>query len=76
MSELWQIKPDDPLSARAVHTWEQRLSRGDWCVKTVVWAEMTSSATHFQLSASLKAYEGDEIIFERHFDDKVPRRFV
>jgi uncharacterized protein len=37
---------------------------------------MTSSATHFQLSASLKAYEGDEIIFERHFDDKVPRRFV
>ena len=34
MSERWEIHPDDPLSARAVHVWEQRLSRGDWAVRT------------------------------------------
>jgi len=76
MTELWEIHPDDPLSARAVHTWEQRQSRGDWSVKTNAWAEMTASATHLHLKASLTAYAGDVKVFERHFDDKVARRFV
>lgn len=76
MTELWEIHPDDPLSARAVHTWEQRLSRGDWSVKTTAWAEMTATATHFRLQAKLVAWEGDTIVFERNFDDSVPRRFV
>ena len=76
MTELWEIHPDDPLSARAVHTWEQRQSRGDWSVKTNAWAEMTATATHLHLKASLTAYEGDTKVFERHFDDKVARRFV
>ncbi|MDO8982204.1 CocE/NonD family hydrolase [Cypionkella sp.] len=76
MTELWEIHPDDPLSARAVHTWEQRLSRGDWSVKTNAWAEMTATASHLHLKASLTAWEGDTKVFERHYDDKVPRRFV
>jgi predicted acyl esterase len=76
MTELWEIRPNDPLSARAVHTWEQRLSRGDWCVKTTAWAEMTATATDLHMKARLTAYEGDQIIFDRSFDDKVPRRFI
>ncbi|GLS85462.1 peptidase S15 [Cypionkella aquatica] len=76
MTELWEIHPDDPLSARAVHTWEQRQSRGDWSVRTNAWAEMTATATHLRLKASLTAWEGDTKIFERHFDDEVSRKFV
>ena len=76
MTELWEIHPDDPLSARAVHTWEQRQSRGDWSVKTNAWAEMTATASHLHLKARLTAYEGDTKVFERHFDDRVARRFV
>ena len=76
MTELWEIHPDDPLSARAVHTWEQRLSRGDWSVKTNAWAEMTATASHLHLKASLTAWEGNTKVFERHYDDQVPRRFV
>lgn len=76
MTELWEIRPNDPLSARAVHTWEQRLSRGDWCVKTIAWAEMTATATELHLKARLTAYEGDQVIFDRSFDDRVPRRFI
>jgi hypothetical protein len=76
MTELWEIRPEDPLAARAVHTWEQRQSRGDWCVKTKAWAEMTATATHLHMKARLTAYEGDQIIFDREFDDTVPRRFV
>lgn len=76
MTELWEVHPDDPLSARAVHTWEQRLSRGDWRVRTEAWAEMTATATHLRLQARLTAYEGETKIFERVFDDEVPRSFV
>ncbi len=76
MSELWEIHPDDPLSARAVHVWEQRLSRGDWSVRTRAEAEMTGTATHLRMTARLQAWEGEAIVFEREFDAEVDRRFV
>jgi predicted acyl esterase len=76
MSELWEVHPDDPQSARAVHVWEQRLSRGDWRVKTRAEAEMTADGETLRMTAVLRAWEGDVMIFERHFDDKVPRRYV
>ena len=76
MRERWEVQADDPLSARAVQVWEQRLSRGDWRVKTRAEAEMTASATHLRMVARLMAWEGDTIIFQRQFDDEVRRRFV
>ena len=76
MSELWQISPDDPTSAKAVHIWEQRLSRGDWQVRTKAEAEMTCTATHLRMTARLTAWEGSRVIFERDWDDSVERRFV
>lgn len=76
MSERWEIRPDDPLSAKAVHVWEQRLSRGDWSVRTRAEAEMTGSATELRHKAVLRAWEGGVLVFERAWDDSVPRRFV
>jgi predicted acyl esterase len=76
MSELWEISPADPLSARAVHVWEQRLSRGDWSVRTRAEAEMTGTASHLRMKARLVAWEGDAVVFDRAFEDEVPRRFV
>ena len=76
MSERWEINPDDPLLARAVHTWEQRLSRGDWSVRTEARAEMTATATHLVMTATLVAYEGNARIFKREYRDEVERRFV
>ncbi len=76
MTELWEVHPDDPLSARAVHTWEQRLSRGDWAVRTEAWAEMTATATHLRMRARLAAFEGHQKVFERQFDEEVPRQLV
>lgn len=75
MSELWEIG-EDPTSARAVHVWEQRLSRGDWQVRTKAEAEMTCTTTHLRMKASLSAWEGDALIFQRDWDDEVERRFV
>ncbi len=76
MSEIWAIHPDDPLCARAVHSWEQRISRGDWRVKTLAEAEMTSTPTHLVTKARLRAWDGEDLIFERAFEDRVERRFV
>ena len=76
MCERWEVRADDPLSARAHHVWEQHLSRGDWRVKTRAEATMTASATHLRMVARLTAWEGDTQVFHRDFDEEVPRRFV
>jgi uncharacterized protein len=76
MSERWQIDRDDPLSASATHAWEQRLSRGEWRVRTHVTATQTCTATHLRMVAHVRAWEGDALIFERHFDDQVAREFI
>lgn len=76
LEERWEIHPDDPLSARAHHVWEQRLSRGGWSVRTRAVAEMTASATHLRMVANLTAWEGDAQVFHRDFDELVSRQFV
>ena len=76
MSERWEIQPDDPLSAKAVQVWEQRLSRLDWSVRTRVEAEMTCTAEDLRMRAKLTAWEGDRVVFEREWDEVVARRFV
>ncbi len=76
MSERWTVHPGDPLSAVATHVWEQRLSRGDWRVRTHVTATQTCTATHLRIVAHLRAWEGEKLVFDRHFDDRVTRNFV
>nr|WP_205518763.1 CocE/NonD family hydrolase [Pseudotabrizicola algicola] len=76
MTERWEIHPDDPLSARATHVWEQRLSRGDWRVRTKARAVMTADAGHLHMEAELTAWEGDQVVFSRKYNEKVKRLFV
>ncbi len=76
VEEVWQITPDDPLSASAAIRWEQRLSRGDWRVRTLVETRMTATEADLRLQARLTAWEGDAQVFQRDWDDLVPRRFV
>ncbi len=76
LTEIWEIGAEDPLSARAHHRWEQRLSRGDWQVRTVAEAGMTGTSTHLRMVARLTAYEGETVVFERNYEEEVARRFV
>ncbi len=76
MREVWAIHPEDPQSARALQSWEQRLSRGGWSIRTLAEAEMTGDATELRMTARLRAWEGDTLIFERAFDEGVARRWV
>jgi len=80
MTERWEIRPDDPLSARAVHVWEQVRARGDWRIRTRAEAEMTGTARHLRMTARLVAWEGapgaEVEVFRRDWDEEVPRHFV
>jgi putative CocE/NonD family hydrolase len=76
LTERWEIHPDDPLSARAEHVWEQRLSRGGWSIRTEARAEMTATADHLRMTARLAAFEGERLVFERNWDEAVERKFV
>jgi len=75
-TERWEVKSDDPLSARTEITWEQRLSRGNWRVKTLAETVMTATATHLRMQATLTAWEGDQIVFQSAWDKEVDRKFV
>lgn len=76
VEEIWEIVPDDPLSARATIRWEQRLSRGDWRVRTLVETMMTGTEAQLRMTARLTAWEGEAQVFQRDWDEVVPRRFV
>jgi uncharacterized protein len=71
--EKWSMHPNDPLSARADISWTQTLEREDWSIRTETHSTMRSDLTHFQITASLKAYEGDALVFERDWVDRIER---
>lgn len=74
--EVFRIHPDDPLSASVESSWTQELARGDWAVRTETHARMWSDADNYYLSARVEAYEGDALVFEKDFDERVPRDFT
>ncbi|UVC15881.1 CocE/NonD family hydrolase [Mesorhizobium onobrychidis] len=74
--ETWAIHPDDPLSASGKTHWTQTLSRNGWSVRTVTSAEMRSDAQNFMVNARIEAYEGEKLVFERNFDEKIPRALL
>ena len=74
--ESWTIDPDDPLSAHGSTRWTQTLSRDGWSVSTETLTEMTSDATSFHLRGRIVAREGSRLVFERDFDETIPRGFI
>jgi putative CocE/NonD family hydrolase len=75
-TERWMIRPDDPLSARVQITWTQELGRDDWQIRTETQSDMWCDSTHFHFTAVLKAFEGDEMCFEKTLTDSIPRDLV
>jgi putative CocE/NonD family hydrolase len=74
--EWWEIHPNDPLSARARTHWTDETRRGDWSIRTETYAEMTSDAETFYLTARIEAFEGEQLVFSKDFDRRIPRQLV
>ena len=73
---LYAIRPEDPLSARAVMTQSCELGRGSWQVKIDTCAEMTSTRATFELAAWVEAREGSEVLCRREWKASIPRTDV
>ncbi|TGU37576.1 peptidase S15, partial [bacterium M00.F.Ca.ET.152.01.1.1] len=74
--EKWVIHPDDPLSAAGSTHWTQSFSRNEWSVRTETVADMRCDAQNFILGARIEAYEGANLVFERDFEQIIPRALV
>ena len=74
--EWWDIHPDDPLSARGRTHWSDTLQRGDWQLRTETTSEMWSDAKEFHLKASIEAYEGEKLVFEKNMKHSIARDLV
>ncbi len=70
----YTIHPDDPLSAHATMEQTASFTREDWSAK--IWAHATqkATATEFVLTSSLRAWSGEELIFEEEKTHVIPRR--
>jgi len=72
--ERWTIAADDPLSYRALSRYISWMSRGDWSIRTESESEMRCDANNFYIKATVRAYEGEELVNERVWDEMtIPR---
>ena len=63
--EVWEINPDDPISAKASTHWTTRNMRDKWSVRTETYTTMTSDVENFYITARLEAFEADVLVFEK-----------
>ena len=74
MSERrYTIQPGDPLSAVATMEQTAGFDREGWSAKIWTCSEQRATATEFHLTARLKAWSGDDLIFEEEQSFVIPR---
>ncbi|PIE12280.1 MAG: peptidase S15 [Rhodobacterales bacterium] len=71
--EKWLIHPDDPFSARGQVYWVEEMSRDGIRLRTETRSEMTGDCAWFHISATLEAYENDQLVFEKSVKKSIPR---
>ncbi|MGF1466931.1 MAG: CocE/NonD family hydrolase [Sandaracinaceae bacterium] len=55
---------------------ERRFARGDWAVRTTTRTVLSSTPTHFLVTAQLDAYEGETRVFAENYDAAIERDLV
>ena len=72
--QRFSIHPNNPLSAKAEYEWEWEYARGnDWQTKTFTRSEITCDENYFYLNARCVAWENDEEVFSKSWDEKYAR---
>jgi hypothetical protein len=70
----WQA--DDFCSATAETSWSMSFGRGEWRTRTETRTRVTCTPTHFLVHAELDGFEGEQRIFSRNWDRRIPRDHV
>ncbi|MDO9414655.1 CocE/NonD family hydrolase [Pararhizobium sp.] len=74
--EVWSIANDDPLSMSGLSIWTCDMERPGWFVRTICTASISCTATEWQVSATIKAFEGEAEVLEKVFAKAIPRDFM
>ncbi|TPW26146.1 CocE/NonD family hydrolase [Pararhizobium mangrovi] len=75
-TETYGFTANDYRSVYGEVTWSFDFSRDDWWVRTKTWTRLTASAEAFHIEAKLEAWEGDEKVAERVWDEQIPRNHL
>ena len=67
--ERWTIGADDPLSYRSQSRYTCWMHRGDWSVRTEAESELRCDADNFYIKATVRAYEGEELINQQEWEE-------
>lgn len=70
------IRDDDPFSARYILIQTYEMGREGWRTRIETRAEMHSDKDHFFLSASLIAYENEQVVAEREWNERIARNLI
>lgn len=70
------IKEKDPLSAVVNCDWDLFVGRDEWKTRVKSHSEMKSDLTHFYLTNTLTAFEGEEEVFTKTWKEKIKRDLV
>jgi len=68
-----RIHPSDPLRARAAMRQRTVLRRDTWSASVESEVEVSCTRDHFRVQARLAASDGERSVFERRWDERVPR---
>ncbi|MFF4539112.1 CocE/NonD family hydrolase [Streptomyces aureus] len=73
--ETYTIDASDPLSARTDSTWSIRLHRPDlpWDARVETVSSVTCDARDFVTTDELVCRDGDEVVFHRTWEKRIPR---
>jgi putative CocE/NonD family hydrolase len=75
-TERFEIRPDDPLSARLVSTYQTTFLSGEANGSVATRTELTADATHFRLTWSVTVRESGSVTFERSNVCHIARDFA
>ena len=76
MDRRFVIEETNPLSASFEIRQSTLFRRRRWSVRIETRARMTSTKDDFRIVAELKASEGNELVFSRQWDRKIPRKLL
>jgi uncharacterized protein len=68
----YEIRDDDPLSARAAVEQELTLRRGAWAVRVETATALRATADRFELDVRLDAREGEQTVVSRRWHASIP----
>jgi uncharacterized protein len=69
----YRIRDGDPLSARMDMLRRQTVLRGEIETRTELQASLRATATHFEITATLEAFEGAASVCRREWREAIPR---